>query len=120
MYIVCSTFLLVGHDPSVLPIKVSYIIKEKNFQQHASYSIYQNLHKEDCVLIETSYIGCTYSINLKSIRVFVWCFLSFGWTSYFFRHDRLGIGEKSIQISLKSVNDRTEELAHIKRRLRID
>ena len=42
--------------------------------------------------------------------------ISCGWTSCFFRHDRLGIGEKSIQISLKSVNDRTEELAHIKRR----
>ena len=86
-----------------------------------AYSIYQNLHKEDCVLIETSYIGCEY-IVYKVIRsdirlVFP---ISFGWASYYFRHDRLGIGEKSIQISLKSVNDRTEELAHIKRRLRID
>ena len=26
------------------------------------YSIYQNLHKEACVLIETSYIGCEYIV----------------------------------------------------------
>ena len=33
---------------------------------------------------------------------------------------QLGIGEKRIQIGLKSVDGRTEELAHIKRRLCID